>query len=143
MCGEIVEPYPTDVTDEQWDLLKEYWPAPKPPKTRGRPPVDQRRMCNALLYFVRGGCAWRMMPRNFGHWETIYGYFRRFKRGGHWKRIHDILRGEVRAQVDKRSQPTAAILDSQSVRAADQAGERGYDKGKNIKGINYVKVLAM
>jgi putative transposase len=76
-----------------------------------------------------------MMPHDFGHWETIYGYFRRFKREGHWQRIHDILRGEVRAQVGKRSQPTAAILDSQSVRAADQAGERGYDKGKNIKGI--------
>jgi putative transposase len=135
MCKETVEPYPTDVTDEQWDLLKEYWPAPKAPNTRGRPPVDQRRVCNALLYFVRGGCAWRMMPHDFGHWETIYGYFRRFKRDGHWQRIHDILRGEVRAQVGKRSQPTAAILDSQSVRAADQAGERGYDKGKNIKGI--------
>jgi putative transposase len=84
---------------------------------------------------VRAGCAWRLLPRDFGPWTTVHHYFRLFKRQGHWQFIHDVLRGEVRVAAGKRRQPTGAVLDSQTVRSADQAGERGYDAAKKTKGI--------
>jgi putative transposase len=127
--------YPTDLSDEQWNLLQLVLPPRKEHRSRGRPPADLRRICNALLYFVRAGCAWRLLPRDFGPWKTVYHYFWRWTQQGRWQVIHDVLRGGVRAQADKRSQPTAAILDSQTVRSADQAGERGYDAAKKTKGI--------
>ena len=126
--------YPTDLTDEQGSLLEPLLPQPKPPGTRGRPPADRRRILNGLLYFVRAGCAWRLLPHDFGPWKTVYGYFRAWKKAGHWEFLHDVLRGRVRRQAGKRVQPTAAILDSQTVRSADHAGERGYDGAKKIKG---------
>ena len=127
--------YPTDLTDERWELLQMVLPAPKALKSRGRPPRDTRQVCNALLYQVRAGGAWRLLPKDFGPWETIYGYFSNWRRLGRWQVIHDLLRGEVRVQAGKRVEPTAAILDSQTVRSADQAGERGYDAAKKTKGI--------
>lgn len=98
-------------------------------------PADPRQICNGLLYFVRAGCAWRLLPRDFGPWQTLHHYFRLWRDQGHWEFIQEVLRGEVRVQAGKRRQPTAAILDSQTVRSADQAGERGYDAAKKIKGI--------
>ena len=80
-------------------------------KKRGRPPTDRRLILNGLLYFVRSGCAWRLLPREFGPWETVYGCFRTWRRQGLWKFIHEVLRRMVRRQAGKRSQPTAAILD--------------------------------
>jgi putative transposase len=127
--------YPTNLSDEQWNLLQAALPPRKAKRGRGRPPADVRQVCNALLYLVRAGCAWRLLPRDFGPWQTVYDYFRRWSRQGCWQAIHDILRSAVRRQAGKRSQPTAAILDSQTVRAADQAGERGYDAAKKTKGI--------
>jgi putative transposase len=127
--------YPTDLSDEQWNLLQLVLPPPKAPKTRGRPPADWRRICNGVLYFVRAGCAWRLLPRDFGPWQTVYHYFRLWTRQGRWQIIHQLLRDAVRTEAGKRREPTAAILDSQTVRSADQAGERGYDAAKKIKGI--------
>jgi putative transposase len=127
--------YPTDLSDEQWNLLQLVLPPPKAPKTRGRPPADWRRICNGLFYFVRAGCAWRLLPRDFGPWKTVCDYFRRWTRQGRWQIIHQLLRDAVRTEAGKRREPTAAILDSQTVRSADQAGERGYDAAKKTKGI--------
>jgi putative transposase len=127
--------YPTDLTDAQWQLLLPMLPSQKAPGTRGRPPADLRLICSGLLYWVRAGCAWRLLPKEFGPWKTVYDYFRRWTQQGYWESIHDRLRDAVRRQAGKRTRPTAAILDSQSVRSADQAGERGYDKAKNVKGI--------
>jgi putative transposase len=127
--------YPTDLSDEQWNLLQVVLP-PRPSRpSRGRPPADLRRICNALFYLVRAGCAWRLLPRDFGPWKTVYHYFRLWSRQGFWQTIHDVFRNVVRDQAGKRSQPTAAILDSQTVRSSDQAGERGYDAAKKTKGI--------
>ncbi len=123
--------YPTDLTDAQWKLIKAMLPKAK---KRGRPPTDRRLIVNGLLYWVRAGCAWRLLPREYGPWETVYGYFRNWERLGLWKQIHEFLRRVVRREAGKRSQPTAAILDSQSVRSADHAGPRGYDAGKHVKG---------
>ena len=127
--------YPTDVTNEQWELLQALLPPAKAPKTRGRPPADPRRICNGLFYLVRAGCAWRLLPREFGSWETVYGYFRRWRGQGRWQSMQNVLRGAVRLQAGRRVEPTAAILDSQTVRSADQAGARGYDGAKQTKGI--------
>lgn len=127
--------YPTDLTDEQWDLLRRLSPPPKAAKSPGRPRADLRKILNGLLYYVRAGCAWRLLPKDFGPWQTVNHYFRMFQRQGHWQWVHDVLRGEVRMAAGKRRQPTAALLDSQTVRSADQAGQRGYDAAKKTKGI--------
>ena len=123
--------HPTDLTEPQWELLQ-----PLLPKGNGggRPPADLRRILNGVLYLTRAGCAWRLLPHDFGPWQTVYGYFRRWKRTHQWEILHDTLRGYVRVEAGKRTQPTAAILDSQTVRSADHAGPRGYDAAKKITG---------
>ena len=123
--------YATDLTDAQWKLLLPLLPKAK---KKGRRPADLRLILNGLLYFVRSGCAWRLLPRDFAPWQTVYGYFRRWRLQGLWQHLHDVLRRVVRREAGKRSQPTAAILDSQSVRSADHGGQRGYDAGKKIRG---------
>src|SRR5207247_189794 len=84
--------YPTDLSNEQWNLLQSVLPARKTTQRRGRPPADLRRICNALLYFVRAGCAWRLLPRDFGRWKTVYHYFWLWSKQGYWQVIHDVLR---------------------------------------------------
>ena len=123
--------YPTDLTDEQWAVIEPLLPAPK---GRGRPPSNRRRIVNALLYMARAGCSWRLVPRDFGPWQTICGYFRRWCKDGVWALINHTLTIFVRRESGKRAQPTAAVLDSQTVRSADHAGERGFDGGKLTKG---------
>lgn len=123
--------YPTCLTDAQWKLLRRFLP---PTSRRGRPPTDRRRILDALLYVVVGGISWRMLPVNFPPWQTVYGVFRRWKQAGVWSGINDRLRALVRAGHDKRCQPTAAILDSQSVKSAPHGGAVGYDAAKRIKG---------
>jgi putative transposase len=128
--------YPTDLTDEEWDQIKSLVPAPKSGKgKRGRPPkLDRRRLLDAIFYVVRSGCAWRLLPQDFGPWSTIYGYFRAWSQDWTWTFIHDVLRDCVRKTEGHTVAPTAAIVDSQSVKTPDQAGERGYDAGKKIAG---------
>jgi putative transposase len=128
--------YPTDLTDEEWNQIRSLVPAPKSGKAkRGRPPkLDRRSLVNAIFYVVRSGCAWRLLPRDFGPWQTIYGYFRRWSQDWTWIFIHDTLRDWLRKTEGRNVAPTAAIVDSQSVKTPDQAGERGYDAGKKIKG---------
>jgi len=128
--------YPTDLTDEEWNQIKTLVPAPKSGKgKRGRPvELDRRRLVNAVFYVVRAGCAWRLLPSDFGPWQTVYGYYRRWSQDWTWTFIHDTLRDWVRKTEGRNVAPTAAIVDSQSVKTADQAGPRGYDAGKKIKG---------
>ena len=123
--------YPTDLTDAQWQELQPLLPPPKP---RGRKSADRRRILNALFYLLRAGCAWRLLPKDFGPWQTVYHYFRRWSGDGTWEAVNELLRRDVRAAAGKRSQPTAAILDSQTVRSADHAGPTGYDGAKKTKG---------
>src|SRR5262249_47042692 len=104
------------------------------PNKLGRPPTDRRRILNAILYVVRGGIQWRLMPTNFPPWQTVYHVFRKWTLDRTWESINDRLRAQVRETQDKRSRPTAAILDAQSVKSDAHGGEVGYDAGKRLKG---------
>jgi len=128
--------YPTDLTDEEWNQIQSLIPKPKSGKgKRGCPLKLQRRtLLNAIFYVVRSGCAWRLLPKDFGPWQTVYGYYRQWSQDWTWTFIHDTLRDWWRKTEGKQVAPTAAIIDSQSVKTPDQAGESGYDAGKKIKG---------
>ena len=100
----------------------------------GPSPTDLRQVIDAVFYVVNGGIPWRYLPAGFPPWQTVYGVFRRWKRDHTWAALNDALRILVRKDQGKRSQPTAAILDSQSVKSAGHGGEVGYDAAKRIKG---------
>ena len=111
---------------------------PTPPVNPGRPPKHPKReIVNAILYHVRAGGSWRMLPKDFPPWETVYGYFRDWRKDGTLDRVHDALREQVRVTQEARNPaPSAGIVDSQSVKGADTVGaeSRGYDAGKKING---------
>ncbi len=114
------KPYPTDLTDEQWALLEPLLPPAKP---GGRPrSVDLREMVNALLDLLRTGCPWRSLPHDLPPWPTVWTYFRRWRDDGTLERLHDQLRAQVRQQAGRDSDPSALILDSQSVKTAEKGG---------------------
>jgi transposase len=123
--------FDSDLTDAQWNFLH-----PMLPKIsrRGRPPTDRRLVINAILYIVKGGIQWRMLPSSFPPWKTVYHIFRQWTRNHTWEALNARLRAEVRAREGKRCRPTAAILDSQSVKSDGHGGEVGYDAAKRIKG---------
>lgn len=123
--------YDTNLTDAQWALLQPL--LPKAAK-RGRPPIARRRILDALLYLTKCGGPWRYLPADFPNWKTVYHVFRQWIANHQWAVIHDTLRVLVRRAHGKRSRPTAAILDSQSVKSAGHGGPVGYDAAKQIKG---------
>jgi putative transposase len=123
--------YSSDVTNRQWQLLRQLLPRRS---SLGRRPIDRRRVVNAILYVVRTGCQWRMLPKDFPKWSTVYGIFWKWRNAGVWQKLHDALRAKTRLAAGKKSTPTVAIVDSQSIRTAEGGEQRGYDAAKSITG---------
>jgi transposase len=123
--------YETNLSDAQWAIIQPMLP---PIAQRGRPPTDRRRVVDAILYILKGGIPWRLLPTDFPPWKTIHSLFRKWTLDHTWEAVHARLRAMVRGQHGKRCRPTAAILDSQSVKSDGHGGSVGYDAGKQIKG---------
>jgi transposase len=112
--------YPSDLREGEWAILEPLVPAVK---AGGRPARHSRReIVNAILYVVRGGNQWRAMPHDLPPWQTAYYYFRIWRNAGTWEQIHSVIRGQARRQVGRAATPSAAILDSQSVKTSQKGG---------------------
>ena len=110
--------YPSDLSDAEWQIIRRLLPAPKP---GGRPRVtDLRAVINAIFSVLRSGCAWRMLPHDFPPYSTVYMYFKQWRVEGVWEKIHDVLRDRIRHREGRKKSPSAAIVDSQSVKTTEK-----------------------
>ena len=124
--------YPSDLTDEQFETIRPFLPN----SCLGRPMNwNWKDILNAVFYINRTGCQWRYLPLDFAPWQTVYYHFNKLKKLNIWELIHDELVKKVRKQAGKQESPSAAIIDSQSVKSTEMPGDRGFDAGKKIKGI--------
>jgi transposase len=135
MCVCICKPgYDTSLTDGEWAVIEPLLPV-RDPRHGGRPlKYDRRLILDTILYVLRTGCAWRHVPHDLAPWDAAYRWFAAWTADGTWRRVHDVLRDRVRERDGRDRQPTAAVLDSQSVKSAEGGEAIGFDAGKRVRG---------
>jgi transposase len=130
------QPYPTDLSEKEWDLIKHLVPEAKP---GGRPEeYPKREILNGLFYLLRSGCSWRMLPHDLPPWWIVYYYFRQWRQDGTWHLMHDLLRSDVRAAAGRRRQPSAGIIESQSVKTTEKGGAVATTRGNKSRGASAI-----
>jgi len=123
--------YPSDVKDAEWDVISPLLPKAK---TGGRPQTTSlREVVNAIFYVSRGGGAWRMLPKDFPPYQTVYRYFRTWSKDGTWEKVHDALRDRVRQKAGREASPSAAAMDSQSVKTTEKGAPEGTMRGRKSR----------
>ncbi|MEU0837380.1 IS5 family transposase, partial [Streptomyces sp. NPDC005969] len=126
--------YPSSLTDEMWEIIKPLLPARDLRKGGGMRKYGDRLVLDSVFYVLRSGCQWRMLPRDLMPWDAAHRWFTKWRRDGTWDRVHDELRRRVRIGAGRDPEPSAAVIDAQSIKTSEGGEARGFDAGKRTTG---------